>query len=193
MASPPREPVGRAPAEFPRSQPSTPPVGSVLFRDARRSKVGEEYTILSTEKDINFLNAKPPLLITESASEFASLRAALEQEIKPNGVIEQIYLEDMANIIWDILRLRRCKTGIINNAMCAALEGILEQLLSREDYENAFERSRPPESLPDLGLRTKRPASRSKNCSGNSRWTRMRSKPKRSGGPIQTLRGSIEC
>ena len=66
-----------------------------------------------------------PLLITESADEFASLRAELEQEIKPKGTIERIYLDDLAAIIWEMQRLRRCKTNIINSAFREALRKLL--------------------------------------------------------------------
>ena len=61
------------------------------------------------------LFAPPPLLITESADEFAALLAALQQEIKPNGIIEQIYLHDLAAIVWELQRMRRYRTGIVNN------------------------------------------------------------------------------
>jgi hypothetical protein len=76
----------------------------------------------------------PPLLITESADEFSTLLAALEQEIKPNGIIEQIYLADLAAIVWKIQRLRRCKTGIINNAFRPALQSLLRQLLISSNF-----------------------------------------------------------
>jgi hypothetical protein len=83
----------------------------------------------STKK--NSLPLTPYLLITESQDEFASLREELEQEIQPNGVIERTYVQDIAYLIWDIRRLRRSKTAIINTALFAALRGILEQLLIR--------------------------------------------------------------
>ena len=51
---------------------------------------------------------KSPLLITESADEFDALRDAFEQEIKPRGIIEQMYVHDICSIVWEILRLRRC-------------------------------------------------------------------------------------
>ena len=38
---------------------------------------------------------KLPLLITESADEFDALRDAFEREIKPRGVIEQMYVHDI--------------------------------------------------------------------------------------------------
>jgi hypothetical protein len=74
---------------------------------------------------------KLPLLITESADEFDALRDAFEREIKPRGVIEQMYVHDISSIVWEILRLRRCKVVIINSAFRSALEGLLAQLLRR--------------------------------------------------------------
>jgi hypothetical protein len=72
---------------------------------------------------------KVPLLITESADEFDALRDAFEQEIKPRGIIEQMYVHDICSIVWEILRLRRCKVVIINSAFRSALEGLLVHAL----------------------------------------------------------------
>src|SRR5215471_1601122 len=72
---------------------------------------------------------KLPLLMTESADEFDALRDAFEQEIKPRGIIEQMYVHDISSIVWEILRLRRCKAVIINSAFRSALEGLLVPLL----------------------------------------------------------------
>jgi hypothetical protein len=74
---------------------------------------------------------KLPLLITESADEFDTLRDAFEQEVKPRGIIEQIYVLDICAIVWEILRLRRCKVVIINSAFRSALEHLLIQLLKQ--------------------------------------------------------------
>ena len=72
---------------------------------------------------------KLPLLITESADEFDALRDAFEREIKPRGIIEQMYVHDICAIVWEILRLRRCKVIIINSAFRSALQNLLKQLL----------------------------------------------------------------
>jgi hypothetical protein len=72
---------------------------------------------------------KPPLLITESADEFDALRDAFEREIKPRGIVEQMYLHDISSIVWEILRLRRCKAVIINSTFRGALENLLPQFL----------------------------------------------------------------
>jgi hypothetical protein len=81
---------------------------------------------------------KSPLLITESADEFDALRDAFEREIKPHGIIEHMYVHDISSIVWEILRLRRCKAVIINSAFRRALENLLGQLLlqpGQPEYE----------------------------------------------------------
>jgi len=83
---------------------------------------------------------KLPLLITESADEFDALRDAFEQEIKPRGIIEQMYVHDISSIVWEILRLRRCKVVIINSAFRSALQNLLKQLLRQPgQYEYEVE------------------------------------------------------
>src|SRR5690242_12547691 len=77
---------------------------------------------------------KAPLLASESRDEFNRVCEALNDQIKPRGIIEQIYVEDIAYLVWEILRLRRCKTAIINLAFRAALTQVVTQL-SREPGE----------------------------------------------------------
>ena len=74
---------------------------------------------------------RPRLLMTESREEFDQVRNSLEREIQPRGTIEQMYVHDMAYIVWEIRRLRRCKDTIINVAFRTGLERVLQQLLRR--------------------------------------------------------------
>jgi hypothetical protein len=83
---------------------------------------------------------KLPLLITESVDEFDALRDAFDQEIQPCGIIEQMYVHDISSIVWEILRLRRCKVVIINSAFRSALQSLLKQLLRQPgQYEYQVE------------------------------------------------------
>ena len=75
------------------------------------------------DRNVNGLS-KAPLLPSESSEDFESLYAALEEEIKPRGIIERLYLEDFANIVWEIWRLRRCKSAIVNRAFRPALRDL---------------------------------------------------------------------
>ena len=82
---------------------------------------------------------KVPLLITESADEFDALRDAFEREIKPRGIIEQMYVHDISSIVWEILRLRRCKVSIVNAAFRDALQDLLAQLLREPGQFKGYE------------------------------------------------------
>lgn len=99
-----------------------------------------------TRKAAARLRAGTPVLITESVDEFVALRSALYDEIEPNGAIEQGFVEDLAAAMWEIMRLLRIKTEIVNGAFCKALKKILEQVWS-EDFEDYLERSRAIEDL----------------------------------------------
>jgi hypothetical protein len=68
------------------------------------------------------------VLRTESKDGFAKLLEELNQEIEPTNFIERMYVNDVANLLWDIMRLRRIKAGIINNAFQPALREILYQI-----------------------------------------------------------------
>jgi hypothetical protein len=59
------------------------------------------------QKGCAFL-ASPQLLQTENREEFDDLHKALQREIKPQGIIEEMYVADICCISWEILRLRRC-------------------------------------------------------------------------------------
>jgi hypothetical protein len=82
------------------------------------------------------LAPKSPLLITESAEEFDVLRGAFEREIKPRGIIEHMYVYDIACIVWEILRLRRGKAAIINAAFRDALVNVLIECLATSGKMN---------------------------------------------------------
>jgi hypothetical protein len=79
-------------------------------------------------------SSRPPILLrNEKVEDFESLHEQLKQEIQPRGFIEEMYVGDIAALVWDIMRLRRLKAGILNNAYQQALKNILTQLLHDPD------------------------------------------------------------
>jgi hypothetical protein len=72
---------------------------------------------------------KRAVLNSESADEFAAIHQALVREIKPRGFVEHMYVDDINFILWEILRLRRCKAVIINAGFRGALVHLLMQCL----------------------------------------------------------------
>ena len=82
---------------------------------------------------ISSVFAVAPLLITESADEFSDFHAQLEQEIAPRGVIERMFVHDIATLTWDIIRLQRCKIATINLEFAEALKLLMLRLLNEPD------------------------------------------------------------
>jgi hypothetical protein len=83
---------------------------------------------LSKSRRVHSFLQATPLLPTEVVEQFESIRDALRREINPRGIVDQIYVIDVAYLTWEILRLRRCKAGIINSALRPALEELLKRL-----------------------------------------------------------------
>ena len=82
------------------------------------------------------------MLLTESKDEFDLLRDTLNEEVKPRGIIEQMYVEDIAYLVWEILRLRRSKAAIINLAFRDALTEVVAQLLRKPgEYKHHLKES----------------------------------------------------
>jgi hypothetical protein len=75
------------------------------------------------------LRSKPPVLRSESADEHTSLHKKLVEEIRPQGAIEAVYVEEITDLIWEIKRLRRCKVSVIHQMLRRALGNILLQVL----------------------------------------------------------------
>ena len=76
------------------------------------------------------LRSKPPVLRSESADGYTSLHKKLVEEIKPQGAIEAVYVEEITDLIWDIQRLRNCKVSVIHQMSRRALESLLTALLT---------------------------------------------------------------
>jgi len=89
------------------------------------------------QEDFAFL-ARPQLLQTENRQDFDQLHKTIQREIKPQGIIEEMYVSEIACLIWEILRLRRCKAATINSAYARALKNLLKQP------------SKTPEGVPDM-------------------------------------------
>ena len=87
------------------------------------------------------------VLVTEDASKFALLQEELEHEIRPKGVIERMYVADIAALLWEILRLRRFKTAIINSALRSALVQLLKRCLFNGEFLTSPDNDDKAESL----------------------------------------------
>jgi len=70
----------------------------------------------------------PQLLQTENRQEFDDLHKTLQRRINPQDAIEEMYVFEFACLIWDMLRVKRCKAAAINSAYPRALKSVLKEL-----------------------------------------------------------------
>jgi len=66
----------------------------------------------------------------ESCSDFHRLFQAFAREVEPRGAVEEMYVRDIARIVWETLRLQRTKSVTISTAYCAAVEAIVGRLMT---------------------------------------------------------------
>ena len=100
----------------------------------------------SSSSSLSVLGA-PILLAMDSPEEFKSLQAALIDEIEPNGPIERMYVENAAETIWELKRLRQIKALMIRIASRTALENLLKQLIRNPHYMLKLENDEKAEQL----------------------------------------------
>ena len=74
-------------------------------------------------------------LFGASPDELAKVREFVFKDINPIGAVEEIYAEDVVVNTCEIRLIRRLKTTTVTSARLEALRQLLEQLLSREDFD----------------------------------------------------------
>jgi hypothetical protein len=79
-----------------------------------------------------------PVLITESAEEFKRFHDEFNDELKPRGPLERHLVADMVEKAWEIHRLRRVKTNLINAALRRGLSAVLSDLPDPRQRQNAL-------------------------------------------------------
>jgi hypothetical protein len=63
----------------------------------------------------------PPILPGEDASAYEALLGPVSADVKPTDIIEKIWVRDVVDRTWEILRLRRIKTGFASRTMAQTL------------------------------------------------------------------------
>jgi len=82
----------------------------------------------------------PPLLIGgEDAAAFEALLARVTAGVKPADAIEEIWVRDIVELVWDMARLRRLKTSLLQVAAPDGLRRVLIPLVDRQEANRLSE------------------------------------------------------
>jgi hypothetical protein len=83
-----------------------------------------------SNKGSNTVYFRPALLRSESEEDFEKLFDELKRDIEPASFVELTYVFEVAQLLWDVMRCRRHKAGILNNAFRTALANLLRRVLA---------------------------------------------------------------
>jgi hypothetical protein len=67
----------------------------------------------------------PPLLEGEDSAAYDELLASVSSVVKPSDVLEEIWVRDVVDLVWETLRLRRLKSRLIDASVHQGLAEIL--------------------------------------------------------------------
>ena len=75
-------------------------------------------------EDILSLFGDPPVLSTENRKIYSDLLCRVAQAVKPKNMIEWMLIKDIVDLSWEIQRLRRYKSQLIERARRSSLDAI---------------------------------------------------------------------
>jgi len=81
----------------------------------------------------------PPTLVTgEDTATYDQLAARIVAAVAPGNVIEEIWVRDIVDLVWDVVRLRRLKAGLFrvgaSDGMAEIMRGFGEYHIAARDW-----------------------------------------------------------
>ena len=89
--------------------------------------------------ELGELLGPPPLLPSESLVDYEDLKARLRAKIAPQDVLEEIWLRDILDLQWEVLRMRRLKSRLLGNSSPIGLESLLHRRVNYLDKDKLVE------------------------------------------------------
>ena len=74
----------------------------------------------------------PPFLLGDDPKAYDELHARISGDVKPTDTLEKIWVCEAADIVWEFLRLRRLKAGLMNGAAEDGMKDVLRKLLGEK-------------------------------------------------------------
>ena len=93
--------------------------------------------------DLQSLFGPAPLLAGEDASAYEALKGRIRAAVAPSDVIEEIWVRDVLDLLWETIRLRRLKAKLMQAAAHEGLDRLLRPLtgiLEHQDLSTAWAR-----------------------------------------------------
>jgi hypothetical protein len=82
---------------------------------------------------LDFLFSDRPLLADEDPDQYETLLRSIVHQIRPDDVIEAIWVKNITDLIWEASRLRRWRRQILVQAQLKAAEDLIRPALQNAD------------------------------------------------------------
>jgi len=90
---------------------------------------GSKKTALVPDRTRPFmLLGPPPLIEGENAAAYGELLKRISAAVKPEDILEEIWVRDVVDLVWEALRWRRLKSNLLAASTHAGLEKVLMSL-----------------------------------------------------------------
>ncbi len=93
--------------------------------------------------DLQSLFGPAPLLAGEDARAYEALKGQIRAAVAPTDVIEEIWVRDVLDLLWETMRLRRLKAKLMQAAAHEGLDELLRpltEILEHQDLSNGWAR-----------------------------------------------------
>ena len=87
--------------------------------------------------DAQALLGRPPILRGEDERAYAELLARVQAAVRPKDILEEFWVRDVVDLLWETLRLRRMRASVVTVATRDALEEILAPIVDRDGSGDA--------------------------------------------------------
>jgi hypothetical protein len=78
-------------------------------------------------KSLDHFLGPAPILEGEDKAEYASLLTEVQRQVLPEDAIEQIYVRDIVDLTWELMRSRRIKVALLHKGQIRAVQQLLYQ------------------------------------------------------------------
>jgi hypothetical protein len=78
----------------------------------------------------------PPLIEGEDARVYDELLTQISTAVKPADILEDIWVRDIVDLVWEALRLRRLKANLMTATAVHGLAQLLEPFMGESDAED---------------------------------------------------------
>ena len=108
-------------------------MGEILIKDKEQTELAtvpptDGGTIAASHLEIF---GPPPLLDGESQEVYDTLLARVTGTVNPKDIIEEIWVHDIVDLVWEILRLRRLKVALLSSSVGRGLHKLYND---RDEY-----------------------------------------------------------